>query len=206
MSSRLTLRYMTTKVWEAYLQLFVHPPTELGTLAGYLHPLEGRFLYWLAGKVPPGGLALEVGSFKGRSSAYLASGLGEAARLACVDTWWNDAMPYDAPSDVMPEFIQNTARFSNCIEPHRGISSEVAASWTRPIDLIFIAVDHSYEGCSGDLMAWMPFVRPGGWVTFHDSGEAGVARAISEFLPRSHWGLESCAWSIYAVRKGKKTE
>jgi predicted O-methyltransferase YrrM len=206
MSRRLSTAYLESKVVHAYLRMFVHPPSELATIPGYLHPVEGRCLYWLAGKVPPGGLALEVGSFKGKSSVCLAAGLGDTARLACVDTWRNDAMPYDAQADVMPEFLQNTKRFSERIEPHRGRSAEIAASWTRPIDLLFIDGDHSYEGCSGDLRAWMPFVRPGGWVTFHDSSEVGVARAISEFLPRAHRSLEFRAWSIYAARKRKKID
>src|ERR1035438_4113244 len=55
------------------LRLLSRPPAELYSLPGYLHPLEGRFLFWLAKQVPGDGLALEVGSFKGRSSGFLAA-------------------------------------------------------------------------------------------------------------------------------------
>jgi len=199
--SRLNRRYLATKFWQGYLQTFVHPPERLAAIPGYLHPLEARFLFWLAGKVPENGLALEVGSYKGKSSAYLAAGLTSAARLACVDTWRNDAMPYDAPSDVMPEFLHNVGEYRNKIETHQGTSVEIAAGWSRPLDLLFIDGDHSYEGCRTDMQAWLDFVRPGGWIAFHDSSQVGVERAISERFPASQRKSEMKAWTIFAAIK-----
>ncbi len=194
--SRLSRKHIKTKGWETYLKLFVHPPKALTSIPGYLHPIEGRFLHWLAGRVPKHGLALEVGSFKGKSTCFIASGLDPSARLACVDTWHNDAMPYDNHGDVMSEFLENVSGYRNSIETHRGRSIDVAARWHRPIDLLFIDGDHSYEGCSTDLKAWLGFVRPGGWIAFHDSSEEGVARAISEFLPKTLRGPQVNAWSV----------
>lgn len=190
-----------TKGWEAYLKLFVHPPKALSSTPGYLHPIEGRFLHWLAGRVPKHGLALEVGSFKGKSTCFIASSLDPSARLACVDTWLCDAMPYDDPNDVMSEFLKNVSGYVNTIETHRGRSVDVAARWARPIDLLFIDGDHSYEGCSADLRSWLGFVKPGGWIAFHDSGEEGVARAIAEFFPKTLRGPEVSVWSVFAALK-----
>jgi predicted O-methyltransferase YrrM len=198
---RLSRRYLGDKAWESYLRLFVHPPSAIGSIPGYLHPVEGRFLRWLGGRVPPNGLALEVGSFKGKSSSFLASGLKPSARLVCVDTWRNSAMPYDAPSDSMSDFLKNTARFGNLIETHRGESARVAEQWSRPLDVLFIDGDHSYEGCSTDMKAWIPLVRAGGWVAFHDSSEEGVDRAIRELFPPDKRTSELRAWSIFAARK-----
>jgi predicted O-methyltransferase YrrM len=201
MLQRLSYAYIVNKVFGTYLSFFVHPPAELYSIPGYVHPLEARFLYWLARRIQSGGLILEIGSFKGKSSAFLAAGLREGGRLVCVDTWCNDAMPYDAPSDVLPEFLANTRRFSDRIEIYRGRSSDVAARWVRSVDGLFIDGDHSYEACREDLRAWMPFVSPDGWIVFHDSGEPGVARAISEFFPTSHRSLGVYAWSIFAARR-----
>ena len=199
--SRLSRKYIKAKGWEAYLKLFVHPPKGFTSIPGYLHPIEGRFLHWLAARVPQDGLALEVGSFKGKSTCFIASSLHPSARLACVDTWRNDAMPYDSSGDVMSEFLGNVSGYRSAIEPHRGRSADVAASWTRPIDLLFIDGDHSYEGCSSDLKAWLGFVKPGGWIACHDSGEEGVARAISELLPERVRGPEVNVWSVFAAAK-----
>jgi predicted O-methyltransferase YrrM len=112
-------------------------------------------------------------------------------------------MPYDASADVMPLFLQNTEAYKEVIEIHRGTSVEVARQWSRPIDVLFIDGDHSYEGCRADLEAWLPFVQPGGWIAFHDSSEAGVERAISESFPKSRRSRELRVWSIFAAVKRK---
>ena len=199
--SRFSRRYLKAKAWENYLKRFVHPPRTLELIPGYLHPLEARFLFWLAGRVPEGGLALEIGSFKGKSSANLAAGLKPGARLACVDTWQNQAMPYDPTVDVLPEFLRNTENYRDRIDTCRGSSVAIAANWSRPLDLLFIDGDHSYEGCSSDLRAWLSFLKPGGWIAFHDSSEAGVARAIDELFPKSSQAFSLSAWSIFAAVK-----
>lgn len=38
----------------------------------------------------------------------------------------------------------------------------------RRADLLFIDGDHTYEGARQDVMAYTPFVRPGGYVALHD--------------------------------------
>jgi predicted O-methyltransferase YrrM len=190
-----------TRLVHLGLRAFVRPPERLFQVPGYLHPMEGRLLYWLGGKVPPGGLALEVGSFKGKSSGFLADALPASARLACVDTWRNDAMPYDAQADVLDEFRANLRPYGERVEVHQGRSAEVARGWTRQIDVLFIDGDHSYAGATGDLQAWLPFVRPGGWLAFHDAREAPVAAAIRDHFPPGRRSGGVWAWSIFAARK-----
>jgi predicted O-methyltransferase YrrM len=199
--NRLSREYAKTKAVHGLLRVFVKPPTELFDKPGYLHPLEGRILYWLASQVPADGQVVEVGSYKGKSSGFLAAGLTPGARLACVDTWRNDAMPYDEPSDSMSEFVINLGPYWDSIDVCRGRSVEVAVSWSRQIDLLFIDGDHSYEGCSTDLTSWFPYVRSGGWIAFHDSSQDGVIRTIREFYPPSTRYCERKAWSIFAARK-----
>lgn len=199
--NRLSKDYAKTKAVHGLLRVFVKPPVELFSKPGYLHPLEGRFLYWLASQVPVDGQVVEVGSFKGKSSGFLAAGLSAGARLACVDTWRNDAMPYDEPADSMSEFVVNVSPYRESIEVCRGRSVEVAVSWSRQIDLLFIDGDHSYEGCSADLTSWFRYVRSGGWIAFHDSSQDGVIRTIREFYPPSMRFCERKAWSIFAARK-----
>jgi predicted O-methyltransferase YrrM len=200
--NRLSLDYWLAKAFQVYLQAGTSPPTGLDTVPGYLHPLEGLFLHWLAARLPPGGRMLEVGSFKGKSSCYIASGLrSPGARLHCVDVWRNQAMPYDPPEDVLPEFEANVAKYRHMIEIHRGESAAVASRWTMPIDALFIDGDHSYDGCRTDIDAWLRHVRAGGWVAFHDSAQPGVRRACTEKFPpdrRTH-GIH--VYSIFAARK-----
>jgi predicted O-methyltransferase YrrM len=201
MVNRFSYAYVSGRLFPLYLRLAVTPPSGLDTLPGYLAPEEGLCLHWLALQVPPGCTAVEIGSFKGKSSAYIASGLAPSARLACVDVWENRAMPYDPPEDVLPEFQRNTTLYRDKIDTYRGLSADVARNWKSRIDLLFIDGDHSYEGCLGDIDAWLPHVRPGGWVAFHDSGQEGVARALRERFPRAARSLGVQSGSIFAARK-----
>lgn len=203
MPKRFSKEYVSAKLVHSMLRALVRLQSELQSIPGYLHVLEGRFLYRLGGRapLPTDGLAVEIGSFKGKSSGFLAAGLPSGGRLACEDTWRNDAMPYDAPSDSLPEFIANTRHYRGLIETYRGTSLEVAGNWTRWIDLLFIDGDHSYQGCSAGMKAWIKFVRPGVSIDVHDSGEeGGVIRAISELFPASRRFSERYAWSIFTAR------
>lgn len=42
----------------------------------------------------------------------------------------------------------------------------------RPLDLLFIDGDHSYEGVRQDFEMYAPLVRPGGLIAFHDIAES----------------------------------
>jgi predicted O-methyltransferase YrrM len=201
MLERLSVSYAQSKALSWYLRARVRPPPAADRTPGYLHPLEGRFLYWLARSVPPHGTAVEIGSFTGKSSCFLAAGLTAGSHLTCVDTWVNDAMPYDQRVDVMDQFLANTAAYRDRIEPLRGTSVDVAATWDRPIDLLFIDGDHPYAGCAADVRAWLPFLRWGGWIAFHDSTTPGVRQAIAEHFPQTRTSRSVRIWSILATRK-----
>jgi predicted O-methyltransferase YrrM len=50
-----------------------------------------------------------------------------------------------------------------------GDSKEAGKKWKGgPVDLVFVDGDHSYEGCAGDIRAWLPNVKPGGLLVVHD--------------------------------------
>lgn len=51
-----------------------------------------------------------------------------------------------------------------------GDSKDVARTWpeNKPVDLLFIDGDHSYDGCWGDLTLWYQHMNPGSIVAVHD--------------------------------------
>jgi hypothetical protein len=66
-----------------------------------------------------------------------------------------------------------------------GKSSVVGRDFQQPVDLLHIDGDHSYEGVKGDLAAWLPRMRPGSCVIFHDTESfPGVRRAFDELPGR----------------------
>ena len=56
------------------------------------------------------------------------------------------------------------------------------------LDYVFIDGDHSYEGVKNDILLWLPKIKKGGWIGFHDYGMivnprvTGVKQAVSEYF------------------------
>jgi len=73
---------------------------------------------------------------------------------------------------------------------HRGRSIEQAAKVADgSVDLVFLDADHTYKQVKADIEAWLPKVRPGGWLSGHDynhngpwKNKWGVAKAVNEVL------------------------
>jgi predicted O-methyltransferase YrrM len=142
---------------------------------------ERLLLYKLARELKPGSVIVEIGSYLGASSTFLAAGAKESRGLVyCVDTWENDAMS-EGQRDTYEEFMKNTQRFKTVIAPLRGLSTDIARSFNKRIDLLFIDGDHSYEGVKEDVEAWFPKLNEKAVVIFHDIGWAeGVQKVVTE--------------------------
>lgn len=51
------------------------------------------------------------------------------------------------------------------------------------LDFVFIDADHSEEGCRRDIEAWLPKIKPTGWVMGHDINWPGVRAAVEDLVP-----------------------
>ncbi len=133
-------------------------------------------------KEPP--VAVEIGSYLGASSCFIASALERTdGVLYCIDTWQNQTMP-DGERDTFNEFLNNVKKYRKVIVPLRGWSDIVIKDLEKKekvIDFLFIDGDHSYESCKRDWELYRPLMKPGSIVAFHDTGWAdGVKRVIKE--------------------------
>ena len=77
--------------------------------------------------------------------------------------------------------------------------------FNKPIHLLYVDGDHSYETVSSDIENWGKKVVPGGFAAFHDCIDCEVAEAISRALDDhmnpEEWeylGIE--AWSKYYAK------
>jgi hypothetical protein len=186
------------------------------TIPGHLGEAEARFLGLLAASVPAKGSIVEIGSFKGRSTVMLAKVAShyDSAPVIAID-------PHNSPilldhadnptASSYPDFLASIdkAGVSQFVEPHVAYSSALASSWSRPIRLLWIDGDPTYEGAKQDLDGFLPHVVPFGVVAIHDALNAfpGPIRIFVEELLRSdQFGpagfVNSIAWAQYRPGDG----
>src|SRR5262249_34762617 len=173
---------------------------QIASVPGWLDDLEGWLLHLLAAEGPGAGTVVEIGSYMGRSTCWLASGSLRAGRekVVAVDHFKgspeHQAGGRNESCVVVPEgstfahFQQNLQRLSllHHVVPRVGSSEDAARTWNQPVRLLFIDADHSYEESRKDFLLWAPFIVPAGLVCFHDIEVwPGVTRFYKELLSRS---------------------
>ena len=132
------------------------------------------------------GIYVEIGSYLGASANFIARGIyknkTDYSLLYCVDTWKNEEMS-EGKRDTYEEFLINTKKFKDVIHPLRGYSVEIAKAFVKSIDFLFIDGDHRYEGVNSDVQVWLPKLKQGGIIIFHDIKWAnGVKRTVQESI------------------------
>ena len=117
--------------------------------------------------------AVEIGSARGKSACFVGRALKDNGhgRLYAIDphtqTAWNDVDSVDT-YEVLQANLRR-AKVDGYVEILRATSDVVARSWNRPIDLIFIDGDHSYDGVRRDWELFSPFLTPFATAVFHDT-------------------------------------
>lgn len=136
----------------------------LAQVDGYLFPHEAVFLYWLVRSGPGEGAIVEIGSYRGRSTLCLATGVRgrRAARVVAVDPH-----VYKTENDLR----DNLAHFgmTDVVEVVVAPSVTAAATWTGPVRVVFVDGHHEKASVEADVDAWLPFLQPGGFLVLHDS-------------------------------------
>jgi predicted O-methyltransferase YrrM len=181
--------------WDEFARIARHfKKDDMGSFA------ERGYLFQLASDLPANAQVVEVGSWMGASTCFIAGGLkGDRAKIFAVDNfqglstcgedaaWYNRHFRQLGTNSTLDIFRANFAAlgFSSRSEPVVSDSLAAARSLeTRhdTIDFIFIDGDHSYDACKADIGAWAPLVKRGGVIAFHDFGSRadGVTRAIFE--------------------------
>ena len=117
---------------------------------------------------PDGAHFVEVGCWKGRSTAYLAVNILNSKKrilLDVVDTFEGSSEHAGIDcSGLFDEFMANLAPVSHAIRHVRRESSLRAAERYPDVSLAFVFLDASHEKADvmADIMAWMPKLRDGG--------------------------------------------
>ncbi len=131
----------------------------------------------------PGRDIVEIGSYLGRSTAYLALGAPPGCTVHAVDPFNNGSLQLvrGERMDTSKQFLRNMEEIgvSDRVEAHVGTSVEGAASYRgRPVGLLFVDGDHSAEAVFADGSSWAPHLAPGCLLAFDDITWAGVTDGL----------------------------
>lgn len=152
---------------------------------GFMPPAEGEALSAAAAVYAAAGPIVEIGTFCGKSTIYLAAAASQAAQVVVTvdhhrgseenQPGWEyhpaDLVdPAVGRMDTLPTFRATLA--ASGLERHViaivGESAQVARLWHEPIGMLFIDGGHSDEPATADYEGWAPPIRLGGALAIHD--------------------------------------
>ena len=168
-----------------------------------------RFYLDMVQKFPTGSKFVEIGSWKGKSSAYMAVEIANSAKqieFTCVDTFLGSTELQDCAgiSELYNIFISNMKPLDSYYNVLKMTSLEASSLFEdKSLDFVFIDGCHEYECVKTDIISWMPKVKSGGIFAGHDyrplnyKGEtSGVFVAVNELLsPKFYVNYGDC-WIV----------
>ena len=159
------------------------------------HRPSARRLWQLARLRRPGTI-VEIGSFEGNSTVYLAMAGGEvhavdphtprsmAQLLGMMEARTGEPEQERSRAvDPSERFLRNIERFGvrERVVYHRASSLEVAEAWNgEGVRLLYVDGMHTYEAVKQDYMAWKPFLAEKHVVLFDDYLWAEVQQAVDD--------------------------
>ena len=195
-------------------------PEGLSIIKGFLSSEEGECLYNASKLASNLGSILEIGSYCGKSTIYLALGCRKNGKVVFtidhhkgseehqIGELFHDpdlVSTQTGEVDSFLEFRKNICDMGveNNIVPIVAKSSVVAAGWQTPLAMIFIDGGHSLEAALDDYRNWSQFLLKGGFLAIHDvfdAPEAGgqAPRAIYDLATAS--GLFSPYMQVASLR------
>jgi predicted O-methyltransferase YrrM len=158
--------------FRAHTDLFV-PPYDSWT--SWSSGLEGGeyVLYALAKSLKPQ-VIVEIGSARGKSACAMAlacaqNGIGKVWAIDPHEpNHWQEQQTDGRNEDFFRRRLKEY-RLEDWCEVIVSTSTRAAVNWSRPIDLLFIDGDHSYEGVKSDFELFSKWLTPASIVLFHDS-------------------------------------
>jgi predicted O-methyltransferase YrrM len=158
-------------------------------------------------------VVVELGSFLGKSTRFIAHHLPSNGKVFAVDHWRGN-IEHQNPErkDVFhkldtlyEQFLSNIihARLYNKVIPVKETSLDAINKIQTVPDLVFVDASHEYEDVLRDLVAWYPKLRPGG-VLIGDDWNWGegkpVRKAVIDFATENRvpYFTEAGMWWIFS--------
>lgn len=192
---------------------------------GFFSEEEGRELAKAVRDAQSQSPIVEIGSYCGLSTCYLAAAAAAAKKVVYAvdhhegseehqpgEEYCDTDLINQAGSVSSFELFKQTIKrfgFEDVIVPVVARSELVARHWRTPISLLFIDGGHSFEQAFADLTHWSQHVEPMGQIYMHDiydetSAEGQAPRlALEQFLASTdeQWIAHQSVGSLWLLRK-----
>lgn len=175
---------------------------QLAELDGLISPEVGELLHNYAATIPASNAIVELGSYRGKSTAYLARGalIGNKAPVFAVDAWseevssWRNRVLERLPSATYREFVAqlDKAGVRDHVSAIQSLTALAADIWEyhyaedHRVGLLYIDGDHHFDAVLADFRAWRPHLADDALVVFDDydqpsnPGVLAAVRALTE--------------------------
>jgi predicted O-methyltransferase YrrM len=167
---------------------------ELAELDGLISRDVGELLHSFAALVTGDQAIVELGSYRGKSTCYLATGasIDHKAPVYAVDAWseevsaWRSAVLSTLPSPSFDDFTAqlDKAGVSDGVRVIRNLTTLAAELYDGPpVGLLYIDGDHSRAAVLADFRAWRRHLAPHAVIIFDDFGvtkNPGVSLAVGD--------------------------
>lgn len=163
----------------------IHDFLHLHQIKGFLEEQEGAALYEHALSASKSGPCLEIGSYCGKSTVYLAKACQlNQSSLYAVDHHrgseehqlgeeYHDPDLFDSSIAKMDSFkaFRRTLQLSkleDTVVPLVASSELCRRSWATPLSMVFIDGGHSEAMAKADCLGWAEHLKSGGFLAIHD--------------------------------------
>jgi predicted O-methyltransferase YrrM len=168
-------------------------------IKGWLSSQEAIGLYKVATLLPENATVVEIGSWQGKSTYCILSGL-KSGKVHAIDPFnasggedWNEDEYQQIARgiDLLETFKMNVKKFikSGQVVVRKGFSNQFKDEF-ETINFLFIDGDHSIKGCQEDYELYAHKIVKGGYIAFHDyhpgRPELGPTHVINEVINKEN--------------------
>ncbi len=211
------------RTWSKVKQMRA-PRLHWEAIQGWCEECHDALFCWLVDRIPDGGKYVEVGCWLGRGTACFGARMREAEKdiqINVVDNFTGSTeepcrtvqykvlnqLDAEGKIDLVTEesfrelFAENMRATMTPAIMHEGDSAETAKKFDdNSLDAVYIDAGHDYQEVLGDIVAWLPKVKPGGVLCGDDYGIdfKGVTEAVNQTFGKEKVRQQGRVW-IYEV-------
>ena len=145
---------------------------------------------------------VEIGSWKGKSSAYMAVEIknsGKDIKFDCIDPWFDqkeEGQYFEIEKNLYKTFLENIEPIKENINPIRSLSKDAVNLYeNESLDFVFIDADYDYSHVYEDIKNWFPKVKRGGILAGNRINLDSVKMALENNNLKNYSETENC-WII----------